>query len=239
MSEMRDNEVFVIAAPAPASVPVVGGGRFPVRRIFCIARNYAAHAREMGGQPESEPPFFFCKPADAVVSAAEGGAVEFRYPLASRDVHHEVELVVALGGGGENLDVDSARASIWGYAVGLDMTRRDLQAEAKAKARPWDIAKAFDQSAPISAIRRATGVLPDDTRVSLSVNGKLRQSGVMADMTWTVPEIIMLLSRYYCLAPGDLIFTGTPEGVGPVLPGDELVAAVEGVGTMRVAVVAR
>lgn len=233
------SEVFVIPAQQPVSVTVAGGGRFPVRRVFCIARNYAAHAREMGGNPEREQPFFFCKPADAVLSAAEGESLRFRYPLASQDVHHEVELVVALGAGGENLDAQAARASIWGYAVGLDMTRRDLQAEAKAMARPWDIAKAFDQSAPVSAIRRATDPLPDDTRVALTVNGKPRQSGVVGDMIWTIPEIIMLLSRYYCLAPGDLIFTGTPEGVGAVLPGDELIATIDGVGELYVEVVAR
>lgn len=239
MSETSDEALFVIKAPLAASVPVAGGGRFPVRRIFCIARNYAAHAREMGGDPEREPPFFFCKPADAVATAEDGSLVRFRYPLASSDVHHEVELVVALGSGGESLDLESACASIWGYAVGLDMTRRDLQAEAKAMARPWDIAKAFDQSAPISAIQRASGPLPDDTRVVLSVNGRLRQQGVLGDMSWKVPEIIMLLSRYFCLAAGDLIFTGTPEGVGAVLPGDELIATIDGVGGLRVEVVAR
>lgn len=238
-SETQASEVFVIPAPQPVSVAVAGGGSFPVRRVFCIARNYAAHAREMGGSPEREQPFFFCKPADSVLSAAEGEPLRFRYPLASRDVHHEVELVVALGAGGENLDEQAALASVWGYAVGLDMTRRDLQAEAKALARPWDIAKAFDQSAPVSTIRRATGPLRDDTRVALTVNGKPRQAGVVGDMIWTIPEIIMLLSRYYCLEPGDLIFTGTPEGVGAVLPGDELIAMIDGVGELYVEVVAR
>ncbi len=223
-------------APRPA-VPVVGGGWFPVRRIYCVARNYAAHAREMGGDPEREAPFFFTKPADAIVPVAEGETGRFPYPLATHDVHHEVELVVALGRGGTNLTVEEAANCIWGYAVGLDMTRRDLQAEAKAKGRPWDIAKAFDAAAPISAVRPAAGHVAAAGEIRLDINGKPRQRGDLADMIWSVPEIIAYFSRFYRLQPGDLIFTGTPEGVGPVQVGDRLYGAVEGVGGLSLEVV--
>ncbi|MFN3987517.1 MAG: fumarylacetoacetate hydrolase family protein [Rhodocyclaceae bacterium] len=234
--------VFEIAPRA--GVPVVGGGVFPVRRIFCIARNYAAHAREMGGDPEREAPFFFTKPADAVLPVAAGATGRIRYPLATQDLHHEVELVVALRAGGENLTATDAAECVWGYAVGIDLTRRDLQAEAKAAGRPWDVAKAFDDSAPISEIRPVEalpegGVLPATTPIRLSINGEIRQDGVLGDMSWSVPEIIAHLSRYFALAPGDLVFTGTPEGVGPVCVGDLIEAEVEGVGSLRLMVSAR
>jgi fumarylpyruvate hydrolase len=212
---------------------------FPVRRIFCIARNYAAHAREMGGNPDRESPFFFTKPADAVLPVREGETGRFLYPLATQDVHHEIELVVALGSGGENLTPEAAKACIWGYAVGLDMTRRDLQAEAKAKGRPWDIAKAFDGAAPISEIMPASGQLLASGEVRLDINGGARQLGDLSDMIWSIPEIIAFFSCYYCLQPGDLIFTGTPEGVGPVQVGDRLAGAVACVGSLNIEVVAR
>ncbi len=230
---------FVIEPPTRPVVPVVGGGAFPVRRIYCVARNYAAHAREMGGDPSREAPFFFTKPADAVLPVRDGETGRFPYPPGTSDVHHELELVVALAAGGEDLSVEQARAAIWGYAVGLDMTRRDLQAEAKAKGRPWDVAKAFDCSAPISSLRPASGWVPDHGSIGLDVNGQARQRGDLADMIWSVPEVIACLSRYFRLEPGDLVFTGTPEGVGPVNAGDRLHGFVDGVGTLSLEVVAR
>jgi len=230
---------YVFEPPPRPAVPVIGGGLFPVRRIFCVARNYAAHAREMGADPNREAPFFFTKPADAVLPAGDGETARFAYPPATRDVHHEIELVVALGAGGADLSVEAARQCIWGYAVGLDMTRRDLQAEAKAQGRPWDIAKAFDASAPISAIRpAAAGWVPDGGAIGLDINGVPRQRGDLADMIWSVPEIIAHFSRYYRVQAGDLIFTGTPEGVGPVVVGDHLRGFVEGVGALSLDVVA-
>ncbi|HRP76119.1 MAG TPA: fumarylacetoacetate hydrolase family protein [Rhodocyclaceae bacterium] len=234
----RANDRFVIDVPPRPAVPVVGGGLYPVRRIYCVARNYAAHAREMGGDPSREAPFFFTKPADAVLAANEGECARFAYPPGTADVHHEVELVVALGAGGENLSLDRARECIWGYAVGLDMTRRDLQAEAKAKGRPWDIGKAFDDAAPLSAIRPMQGVVMTRGEIRLDVDGKMRQSGDLGDMIWSVPEIIVFLSRYFRLQPGDLIFTGTPEGVGPVQVGERLDGSIEGVGRLSLEVIA-
>lgn len=229
---------YLFNPPPQAAVPVVGGGLFPVRRIFCVARNYAAHAREMGADPTRETPFFFTKPADAVLPVREGEIGRFPYPPACREVHHELELVVALGAGGANLDVDAARACIWGCAVGLDMTRRDLQAEAKAKGRPWDAAKAFDASAPISEIVPAAGRDLSAGAVVLEVNGEVRQRGDLADMIWPVPEVLSFLSRYWRLEAGDLVFTGTPEGVGAVAVGDRMVGVVAGVGRLEVEVVA-
>ena len=229
---------FVIAPPPHPAVPVAGGGLFPVRRIFCVARNYAAHAREMGADPQREAPFFFTKPADAVLPVKTGEIGRFPYPLATREVHHEVELVVALGAGGVNLTPEAAQACIWGYAAGLDMTRRDLQAEAKSKGRPWDAAKAFDASAPISEILPAPGWVPAGGDIRLEVNGSLRQRGELADMIWSVPEVIAYFSRFYRLQAGDLIFTGTPEGVGAVQVGDRIDAAVAGIGRLALAVTA-
>lgn len=235
----RNEEQFVFPPAPRAAVPVQGGGWFPVRRIFCVARNYEAHAREMGADPTREAPFFFTKPADAVLPVASGETGRLAYPLATQDLHHEIELVVALGAGGENLTLEQARACIWGYAVGLDMTRRDLQAEAKAKGRPWDSAKAFDDAAPISALTHMPGVELTRGDIRLDVNGEPRQRGDLGDMIWSVAEVIAYFSRYYRLQPGDLIFTGTPEGVGAVRIGDELRGAVEGVGTLALEVVAR
>ncbi len=198
---------------------------FPVRRILCVGRNYAAHRREMGGD-DREPPFFFAKPADAV--ATPGAAVP--YPSATADLHHEVELVVALSDGGEDVSPERAMSLIYGYAVGVDLTRRDLQAAAKSKGQPWDAAKGFDASAPISAIQRCPGGPVPSGRIRLSVNGQVRQDADIADMIWSVPEVIAQASRLWRLEPGDLIFTGTPEGVGPVQRGDRVEGTVEGVG---------
>lgn len=238
-AEVSSPDHYVIEPAARPAVPVLGGGLFPVRRVFCVARNYAAHAREMGGDPDREMPFFFTKPADAVLPVAAGAVGEFPYALASREVHHEVELIVALGSGGVNLSPEAASACVWGYAVGLDMTRRDLQAEAKAKGRPWDIAKAFDASAPMSSIVPAAGRVLQSGEIGLDINGVSTQRGDLADMIWSVPEVIAFFSRYYHLQAGDLIFTGTPEGVGPVAVGDHLRAWVAGVGEFELRVVAQ
>jgi len=211
---------YVIPEPTRATIPVEGSHElFPVRRIFCVGRNYAEHAREMGADPNREPPFFFTKPADALVPM--GG--ELGFPIATRDLHYEVELAVALKGGGRYLSADAARALIFGYAVALDMTRRDLQAEAKRLARPWDMAKGFDQSCPISALRRAAST---DLRgeLRLSVNGETRQRGDLSDMIWSPGECLAVLSTLVELQAGDLLLTGTPAGVGPVAAGDVLEA---------------
>ena len=215
------------------TVPVDGGDPFPVRRIYCVGRNYAAHAREMGADPDREPPFFFAKPADAVV--ADGGTVP--YPPATSNLHHEIELVVAIGRGGRDIPVESALEHVYGYAVGLDMTRRDLQNAAKKEGKPWDMGKGFDHSAPCSAIRRAADIgHPAKGAVTLSVNGEPRQKGDLSDLIWSVSETISYLSGLVELQPGDLIYTGTPEGVAAVTSGDRLEGAVEGVGTITVTI---
>ena len=228
----------ITPAPTPA-VPVAGSAdSFPVRRIYCVARNYAAHAREMGGDPERDPPFFFCKPADAIVPVAPGSTADVAYPPETTNYHHEVELVVAIGKRGRNIAVDAANEHVWGYAVGLDMTRRDLQFALRDKGRPWELGKAFDQSAPIAALVPASrSGHPTRGRVWLTVNGKMKQEGDLADMIWTVPETIAHLSKYFELAPGDLIYTGTPEGVGPVVRGDTLTGGVEGIGELSICIV--
>ena len=216
---------YVISPPPVAAVPVRGGGLFPVRRIFCVGRNYAAHAREMGHDPDRDPPFFFTKPADAILT----GGADMAYPPATKDLHHEVELVVAIGTGGANIPVEQAKSHIWGYAAGLDMTRRDVQGEAKKLGRPWDMGKGFDRSAPIGDIVRAAELGKYDAgHVLLNVNGTERQSGDIADMIWSIPEVISILSGLVRLEPGDLIFTGTPEGVAAVKPGDMLEGFVSG-----------
>ncbi|MEI6984826.1 MAG: fumarylacetoacetate hydrolase family protein [Rhodospirillaceae bacterium] len=220
--------------PQPA-VPVLGCDElFPVRRIFCVGQNYAAHAREMGGDPARQPPCFFTKPTDSIV--AGGGAVP--YPPGTANLHHEIELVIALGRGGSNLESNQALDYIFGYAAGLDLTRRDLQSTAKAAGQPWDMAKGFDNSAPLSAISPAAGTIhPVKGGIWLTVNGKLRQNGDIADMIWTIPEIIAHLSRLVTLAAGDLIFTGTPSGVGAVVIGDRIEGVIDGVGTISVTIV--
>jgi len=196
--------------------------RFPVRRIFCVGQNYADHAREMGSDPDRQQPFFFAKPADAVV--ANGSTLPF--PLLTEDLHHEVELVIALGAGGANVPAGDAAALIFGAAVGIDLTRRDLQAVAKKAGRPWDMAKGFDRSAPIAAL--TPGVPADNGMIALDVDGETRQSGDLSMMIWSVPEIIATLSTYVELAAGDLIFTGTPAGVGPILRGQSVRATIDG-----------
>ena len=225
-------EMYVIDAPATPSIPVVGQkGRFPVHRIYCVGRNYAAHRREMGGD-DRDPPFFFAKPADAIVPP--GGDVA--YPPKTANLHHEIELVVALKAGGQDVPTDKALDLIFGYAVGVDMTRRDLQNAAKDKGQPWDASKGFDQSAPISAIKPWTGA-PPQGRITLSVNGQVRQDATVADMIWAVAEIVSEASKLWTLAPGDLIYTGTPEGVGPLVRGDSVTGEVEGVGQLSFKVV--
>ena len=195
--------------------------RFPVRRIYCVGRNYADHVREMGNDPSRDLPFFFGKPADAVV-----GSGQLPFPSRTAELHHEVELVVALHGRGANVPVTDAAAMIFGSAVGIDLTRRDLQAEAKKSGRPWDMAKGFDHSAPIGPLR--PGMPPAAGSISLSINGRMRQSGDLRDMIWSVAEIIAALSGYVELAPGDLIFTGTPAGVGPIERGETLRGMIAG-----------
>lgn len=229
---------FVIAPPPLTSVSVDGGGAFPVRRIYCVGRNYAAHAREMGADPQREAPFFFCKPADAVVPARPGSETALRYPTLSAELHHEVELVVAIGRGGVDIPVADALDHAWGYGVGLDMTRRDLQAALKAKGHPWEAAKAFDHSAPISPLVPASRCgHPVQGMIWATVNGAARQRGDLGDMIWSVAEIVSRLSLLFQLAPGDLIFTGTPEGVGPLVPGDVIEAGIDRVGEIRLRVV--
>lgn len=221
---------LVVPAPALVTVPVAGGGLFPVRRIFCVGRNYAEHVREMGGDPTREEPFFFTKPADAVVT----GGADTPYPPATQDLHHEMELVVAIGAGGRDIDEAEALAHVFGYAAGLDMTRRDLQGAAKKAGRPWDMAKGFDHSAPIGEIAPAVSIgHPAAGLIELRVNGVVRQSSDLAKMIWSIPETIAYLSRLVTLAPGDLIFTGTPEGVAATVRGDVLEGSVAGVGAVR------
>jgi fumarylpyruvate hydrolase len=218
---------YTIAVPAQPSLPILGSEqRFPIRRVFCIGRNYAEHAREMGASVDQAAPMFFCKPADAVVS--DGADVP--YPSATRELHHEVEMVLALGAGGRDIEVEHAGALVWGYGVGLDLTRRDLQAQAKAKGHPWDVAKAFDHSAPVSALRpAATAAIGADTVLRLRVNGELRQQASLGEMVHGVPQIIAALSRLFELKPGDLVFTGTPAGVAALQRGDRFHAELVGV----------
>ena len=219
---------FVIASPAVPAAPVAGGGLFPVRRIFCVGRNYAAHTREMGGDPNREPPFFFTKPADAIVV---GDNVPF--PSATQNLHHEMELVVALGSGGKDIASEAALGHIYGYAAGVDLTRRDLQDEAKSLRRPWDMSKGFDHSAPIGLIVPASRIgHPATGRISLAVNGEERQMGDLSDMIWPVADVISFLSSLVELKPGDLIYTGTPDGVGQIRRGDRVYGAIDGVGEL-------
>jgi fumarylpyruvate hydrolase len=227
---------YVIPAPRQATVPVVGGGEFPVRRIYCVGRNYAEHAQEMGFTGR-EPPFFFLKPADAVLPVADGATGEMAYPPLTKNLHHEIELVVAIGTGGRDIAVEDAARHIWGYAIGLDMTRRDLQGEMKKQGRPWCIGKGFDQSAPIGPIHpiAATGELTRGA-ITVAVNGQPRQKGDLSELIWSVNETIATLSQAWTLQPGDLVFTGTPAGVGAVVAGDVMEGAIEGLGTLRVAV---
>ena len=225
---------LVFAAPAIPLAPIAGSeAAFPVRRVYCIGRNYAAHAIEMGHDPNREPPFFFQKNPDNLEFSGK-----FPYPSQTSDVHHEIEMVVALAEGGVEIPVERALEHVFGYAVGLDMTRRDLQGIAKEMGRPWEIGKAFEHSAPMGPIVRATEIgHPAEGRVVLEVNGGVRQEGNLNQMIWKVPEMIAYLSEYFELAAGDIIMTGTPSGVGPVVRGDVLKAHVEGVGELTVEVV--
>jgi fumarylpyruvate hydrolase len=233
---------FVFAPPATPSVPVQGGAAgelFPVNRIYCVGRNYVEHAIEMGHSGR-EAPFFFMKPADAVLPIPEGVVGKMHYPTMSKSLHHELELVVAIGKGGRDIPAAQALQHVWGYAVGLDMTRRDLQADAKKLGRPWDIAKGFDESAPIGPIKRAADChLTADTVIALEVNGKHRQASTLGKLIWSVAEVIEHISKAWELAPGDLIFSGTPEGVAAVEVGDTLSGRVDGVGTLQVQMIAR
>lgn len=232
---MPSQPSYVVKAPQQPSVAVMGlGARFPVHRIYCVGRNYADHAREMGGTGR-EAPFFFMKPADAIVPADGSEAVQVPYPPLTNDLHHEVELVVAIGQGGRDIAVERALDHVWGYAVGLDMTRRDLQSVMKGSGKPWSIAKGFDASAPIGPITpRDQAGLIEQAGIALKVNGQTRQSSRTDHMSWSVAEIIAELSRAWTLAPGDLIYSGTPAGVGPVVAGDELIATIDGLQALRV-----
>jgi fumarylpyruvate hydrolase len=226
---------MVIPPVTQPTVEVAGTeARFPVHRVYCVGRNYAKHAREMGMDPDREPPFFFSKPADALVP----NGTPVPYPPRTANLHHEIELVVAIGTGGRDIPLDRALAHVYGYAVGNDLTRRDLQFAAREQGRPWDVAKGFDCSAPVSAIRSAAdmGHLDRGT-IWLEVNGETRQRANLSEMIWSVPEIVAELSTYFELRPGDLIFTGTPEGVGPVRRGDSLVGGIDGLETLRTTIV--
>ncbi len=213
--------------PVRPAVRVAGSDRlFPVHRIYCVGQNYAAHSREMGGDPDREPPFYFMKPPDSVT---ESGAT-VPYPPRTKDLHHEIELVVAIGDSGKNLDASKAPEHIFGYAVGIDLTRRDLQAQAKDRRRPWDTGKSFEHAAPVSAIHRVEDIgHPSTGRIWLAVNGSVRQDGDIEDMIWNVPETIAELSTLFTLVPGDLIFTGTPAGVEALSSGDQVTGGIDGV----------
>ncbi len=221
---------YVIDPPATPSVAVADStARFPVRRIFCVGRNYAAHAREMGKDPDREPPFFFCKPADAVVD----DDATIAYPPQTENLHYEAELVVAIGRGGVDIDEAEALDHVWGYAIGNELTRRDLQLAARELGRPWDFGKGFDRSAVCAAVHPVAQVGQVlQGRIRLRVNGEVRQEADLQDMIWSVPEQIALLSRSMALQPGDLIFSGTPAGVGPLLPGDVCVVEIDGLGRL-------
>lgn len=225
---------FVIEQPPVVAIPVAGSeAQFPVRRVYCIGRNYAAHAIEMGHDPDREPPFFFQKNPDNLNPSGE-----FPYPPKTSDVHHEVEMAVALKSGGRNIALDDALDHVFGYGLALDMTRRDLQGEAKKLGRPWEIGKAFEQSAPVGPLHPVSEVgHPDSGHVELRINGEVRQEGDLNQMIWKVPEMISYLSEYFELAPGDVILSGTPSGVGPVEKGDVIDISIESLGSMTVKVV--
>ena len=223
---------YVIAAPSTVAIPVEGGGAFPVRRVYCIGRNYAAHAVEMGHDPDKDPPFFFQKNPDNLDPSGE-----FPYPTKTSDVHHEAEIAVMLKSGGTDIPTDAALDHVFGYALALDMTRRDLQGEAKNLGRPWEIGKAFERSAPVGPVHPASSIGHlENGRITLEVNGELRQEGDLNQMIWKVPEMISYLSEYFELAPGDVILSGTPAGVGPVRKGDVVTIEAEKLGSMTVRV---
>jgi fumarylpyruvate hydrolase len=218
---------YAVPPRPPIALPILGAtARFPVRRVFCVGRNYGLHVKEMGGDPKDQPPLFFTKPADAVVGPGEPAP----YPSATKELHHEIELVAALKAGGADLSPEAAGRLIFGYAAGVDLTRRDLQAAAKRDGQPWDTGKAFDASAPVGAIRPADQVGDLTGAIGLKVNGEVRQDGRLSDMIWSVAEVIAEASKLWRLEPGDLIFTGTPNGVGPLNRGDQVLGEIEGVG---------
>ena len=225
---------YVFDAPKQASLPVRGSDRrFPIRRIFCVGRNYEAHAREMGKDPTREAPFFFTKPADAAVATP----CSIPYPALTENLHHEIELVIAIGTGGADIAEQDVMDHVWGASVGIDLTRRDLQSEAKAMGRPWDWAKAFDNSAPMAPIVPIADVPSvEQGRIWLAVNGTTRQEADISDLIWSVREHVSILSRAMRLAPGDLVMTGTPAGVGAVVPGDVITGGVEGIGELTVTI---
>jgi fumarylpyruvate hydrolase len=229
---------YVFPPEPQVAVPVVGSNAlFPVRRLYCVGRNYAAHAREMGAD-ERDPPFFFCKPADAIVVCPAGQTVELPYPGLTADYQHEIELVAAIGKGGANIAVERALDHVWGYAVGLDMTRRDLQAQMKKQGRPWEVGKAFDHSAPIGSITPASKIgHPSKGAIWVQVDGADRQRSDISLLMWNVAETVANLSTLFELQPGDLVYTGTPEGVAAVQRGQTMVGGVEGLGEIRVKVV--
>jgi fumarylpyruvate hydrolase len=235
MTPDAGHAALVITAPELATLAVRGSdARFPVHRVYCVGRNYAAHAVEMGHDPDKEPPFFFQKNPSNVYSDSQ----DFPYPPGSSDVHHEIELVVALSKGGRDIPLEAAMDCVWGYGVGLDMTRRDLQGEAKKLGRPWEVGKAFERSAPCSPLVPAAEIgHPERGAIWLKINGETRQEGDLAQMIWKTPEMISYLSKLFELKPGDLIMTGTPAGVGPVVRGDRLHGHVDGVGELEVTVV--
>jgi fumarylpyruvate hydrolase len=235
-----ENIMEYAISPAPVySLPVAGSERqFPINRIFCVGRNYAAHAREMGKDPDRDPPFFFMKPANAVVVAG-ADEVTIPYPPKTANFHHEIELVVAIGTGGANIPVEKALEHVYGYAVGLDMTRRDVQLEARDKGRPWEFGKSFAKSAPIGLFHRASEVgHVAEGEIAVTVNGEDRQRSDISKLIWSVAESIAFLSEYEALEPGDIIMTGTPEGVNAVKPGDLMVGSIAGLGEIRVRVAA-
>jgi fumarylpyruvate hydrolase len=229
--DLRNAKYAIDVGPLP-SLAVEGSDlRFPVTRIYCVGRNYAEHAREMGGNPDREPPFFFMKAPASIVE----NSMTIDYPVGTKDLHHEIEMIVAIAKGGKNIPVEKALEHVWGYGVGLDMTRRDLQGEAKKTGRPWEMGKSFDQSAPCTALRPASAIgHPTQGAIWLKVNGETRQQGDISQMVWSVPEQINYLSSLITLQPGDLIFSGTPAGVGPVKRGDKLEGHVDGVGDLVV-----
>jgi fumarylpyruvate hydrolase len=233
VSKIPGEASYVVPRSRQPSVPVVGGGEFPVRRIYCVGRNYAAHAREMGHDPNREEPFFFLKPADAVVLSGQ----TVSYPPMTGDFQHEVEFVLAIGREGAQIPAERAHDHIVAVAVGIDLTRRDLQMQAKKLGRPWDMGKAFDESAPCGALMPLQGrSMPTDNGIWLTVNGQIRQSSTLAQLIWSPADILFWLSQYVILKPGDLIYTGTPEGVGPIARGDHLHAHIDGLDDLRVTV---
>ncbi|MCA7890553.1 fumarylacetoacetate hydrolase family protein [Burkholderia cepacia] len=230
---------FVFPPEAPVALPVVGSdARFAVRRVYCVGRNYAAHAREMGFDPDREPPFFFCKQADSIVPVGYGETLDLAYPSQTQNYHYEAELVAVIGKGGADIPLERALEHVWGYAVGLDMTRRDLQMKMREMGRPWEIGKAFDRSAPIGPVHPASDVGHfEQGGLWLTVNGTTKQKSDVSHLIWSVAETVADLSRFFRLEPGDVIFTGTPEGVGAVVAGDVMKVGVERLGELAVRVV--